>query len=98
MEAFRDSTDHNQRGFVGRPKTGWSLFLAATLFVIVIAGFIQWTFPAPQAGKRSTLTVEVLPVSEWGIGYYCLDSPDWPEAGYFYGFILVKRTYHFGPC
>ena len=72
----------------------WRRLLVMALFVVV-AGFVQWTFPTPHNSARSKLTVEVLPPNRWGLGYYCEENYSRPSAGYIYGIILVKRTYYF---
>ena len=75
----------------------WRLLLVMALFVVVVTGFVLWTFPTSHNSKRSNLTVKVLPPNRWGVGYYCEESPTNPAAGYVYGVILVKRTYNFRP-
>lgn len=75
----------------------WCRFLVMALLVAVVAGFVRWTFPTQQNSKRSQLTIEVLPAYRWGMGYYCADSPSRPESGYYYGILLLKRTYYFRP-
>jgi hypothetical protein len=57
--------------------------------------FVLWTFPWSHNDAPSKITVEWLPRSEWGFGYWCFDSNLSPAAGRSYGPILVKRQYDF---
>src|SRR5579864_4596331 len=62
---------------------------------LLLVAFIGSTFPWSHSPRPSQLTVRLLPVAEWGFGYYCAESPTRPSSGYYYGVIRVARRYDF---
>ena len=63
------------------------------LLTFIAAYFLYTTIPRPVRGYASTIVIRFLPPGEWGVGYYCADSPTHPQSGYTYGPVRVLRMY-----
>lgn len=72
-------------------------YAVTTLLIVLLAGFVLWTWPTNQTSNPARLTVEWLPVNQWGVGTLFRDGADTSEEWHKYGVIVVKRTYYSRP-
>ena len=78
-----------------RHKRRW-FWWAGILSGLLMSGMtllVYNTYPRESPYSPSPLIVELLPVSEWGIGYTFIDGEGWARDGYTYGFVRLSRDY-----